>query len=266
MKTPFVIMENSAMSNNQRYSILSNEMIRRLSNTNHEDPDMEDVTGIIETFIQQLKSSDYNRKCSREIVICGVIGWKRKIARRLKEGKPFYRSASSTLAQRCKKKLLEKVTWYKKRKRDDDVDVVGPRKRMCGQDEKSRHAMQAEQKKEQVKAVMFVPYTVGSELAKRLREAEAKLQDMTGYRLKIVERAGLKLEDILHKADPWQGQDCKREKCLLCLTKSRTGKNTTQDCSRRILVYETWCMTFHEAFLEAAQLEDGDDEKQLKIL
>ena len=98
------------------------------------------------------------------------------------------------------------------------------------------------------------------------REAEAKLQDMTGYRLKIVERAGLKLEDILHKADPWQGQDCKHEKCLLCLTKSRTDKNTTQDCSRRSLVYETWCMTCHETDLDAAKIEAGDDEKKLKML
>ena len=50
VKTPLVIMEKSAMSHNQRYSILSNEMIRRLSNTNHEVPDIEDVTNIIETF------------------------------------------------------------------------------------------------------------------------------------------------------------------------------------------------------------------------
>ena len=49
---------------------------------------------------------------------------------------------------------------------------------------------------------MFVPYTVGSELARRLRDAEAKIQDMTGYRLKIVERAGTKLEDALRRADP----------------------------------------------------------------
>ena len=40
MKTPLVIMEKSAMSQQQRYSILANEMIRRLSNTNQEEPDM----------------------------------------------------------------------------------------------------------------------------------------------------------------------------------------------------------------------------------
>ena len=48
-----------------------------------------------------------------------------------------------------------------------------------------------------VKAVMFVPYTAGSKLAKDLREAEEKLGSLTGYRLKMVEKAGDKLEDLL---------------------------------------------------------------------
>lgn len=48
-------------------------------------------------------------------------------------------------------------------------------------------------------------------LAKRLREAENKLQDLTGYRLKIVERSGTILEDQVHKSDHWQGMDCHRK-------------------------------------------------------
>ena len=101
------------MSNNQRYSILSNEMIRRLSNTNHEDPDMEDVLNTIETFIQQLKSSGYSRRCSREIVVCGVIGWRRKLERREKAGQNQYLAAEETLEKRTEDKLLDKTSWYK---------------------------------------------------------------------------------------------------------------------------------------------------------
>ena len=62
-----------------------------------------------------------------------------------------------------------------------------------------------------VKAVMFVPFPKGSGLAKKLREAEEKMVDLTGYRLKIVERSGTKLEELLHKANPWQGVDCERK-------------------------------------------------------
>jgi hypothetical protein len=81
----------------------------------------------------------------------------------------------------------------------------------------------------EVKAVMFVPYTAGSKLAKQLREAEEKLGSLTGYRLKMVEKAGDKLENLLTKSNPWQGQDCGRQKCLLCHTKQKTGKNLGQD-------------------------------------
>ena len=65
---------------------------------------------------------------------------------------------------------------------------------------------------------MFVPYTRRGELAKRLREAEEDLGEQTGVKIKIVERTGRRLVDLLHKADPWQGQDCGRPKCLLCMT------------------------------------------------
>ena len=66
---------------------------------------------------------------------------------------------------------------------------------------------------------------------------------MTGYRLKIVEKGGAKLVDLLHKANPWAGQDCGRVRCLLCKTKQREGKNNSQDCTRRNCVYETYCIT-----------------------
>ena len=94
-----------------------------------------------------------------------------------------------------------------------------------------------------VKAVMFIPYTAHSELAVRMRENEEKMEKMTGYRLKIVEKGGTKLIDLLHKANPWAGQDCSRDRCLLCISKKREDKSNTQDCKKRNCVYETYCWT-----------------------
>ena len=176
---------------------------------------------------------------------------------------PFYRSAKSTLAQRCRKKLIEKTTWYKdkKRKREDDAppnqNPSHSHKRMRKEGEPRRATPDEEPTTNKVKGVLFVPYTPGGELAKRMREAEAKLETLTGYKLKVVERAGTKLVDILTKSDPWQGADCGREDCLLCLTKAATGKNKTQDCTRRNLVYETWCINCLERDEEAAILRLG---------
>ena len=90
---------------------------------------------------------------------------------------------------------------------------------------------------------MFVPYTPGGELAKKLREAETELGRQTGIKIKIVEKTGTKLVDLIHKSDPWQGIDCGRDLCLLCRTKKETEQDERQDCTQRNIVYETWCIT-----------------------
>ena len=90
---------------------------------------------------------------------------------------------------------------------------------------------------------MFIPYTAHSELAVRMRENKVKMEKVTGYRLKIVEKGGTKLIDLLHKVNPWAGQDCSRDRCLLCTSKKREDKSNTQDCKRRNCLYETYCWT-----------------------
>ena len=92
-------------------------------------------------------------------------------------------------------------------------------------------------------AVMFIPYTPGSELARKLRQNEENFSKITQNKIKIIQRTGTKLVDLLTKDDPWKGADCQRENCLLCLTKLTTEKCKTQDCHRRNIVYETRCLT-----------------------
>ena len=57
---------------------------------------------------------------------------------------------------------------------------------------------------------MFVQYTENSELANRVRNVIAQLKPWTGINFKIVERVGEKLEDLLHKSNPWEDSDCNR--------------------------------------------------------
>ena len=125
MKTPFLIMQRSAMSEQQKISILSNELVRRLSNVNHGWVEMSEVLEIIEKFIQQLKNSGYGIKQSREITVCGIKGWKSKIKNREKDGKGFYREGKSTLKARVRKKLTERENWFKdgNREKDEEMEV-----------------------------------------------------------------------------------------------------------------------------------------------
>ena len=108
-----------------------------------------------------------------------------------------------------------------------------------------------------IKAVMFVPCTIDSMLCRELRSAENIIGARTGAKLKMVERCGGKLMDILTTPDPWKGSDCMREGCLLCITKAKTGKNTTQECNRRSIVYETRCITCENRAVKAIEEKFG---------
>ena len=108
---------------------------------------------------------------------------------------------------------------------------------------------------------MFVPHTTGSGLAKALRRNEEYLQEITGNRVKIVEKSGTKIEDILTKTDPWKGLDCGRTNCFLCATKHLTGKGLNKDCTKRNILYEIKCLTCEEAELDRIKEIAGDDRK-----
>ena len=63
--------------------------------------------------MSQLKTSEFSRKQAREIVVCGIVGWRRKMERRENQGQHQYLEAKETLEKRTEDKLLEKTTWYK---------------------------------------------------------------------------------------------------------------------------------------------------------
>ena len=58
MKSQFTIMQRTAMSEHQKMSILSNELVRRLSNI-HRDVVQEEIHEVIEHYVGQLKKSGY---------------------------------------------------------------------------------------------------------------------------------------------------------------------------------------------------------------
>ena len=111
------------MAEQQKMTILSNEIVRRLSNI-HQEVLREEIEAVLEKFIHQLKNSGYSRKQAKEIVVCGVAGWRRKLKRRQKEGKKQFQTASETLEKRTNEKLLGKTSWYKekssKRKQEEE--------------------------------------------------------------------------------------------------------------------------------------------------
>ena len=82
-----------------------------------------------------------------------------------------------------------------------------------------------------IMSVLFVPHTEKSTLAKRMRAKLANIEKIGKLKVKIVERAGEKIVDLLHRSDAWSNRDCDREDCLICESTPEDGKKGF--CRRR---------------------------------
>ena len=246
MKTPLVIMARSGMSVQQKIQILANELTRRISNINPKKMATQEQVKVIEQFTQELRNSQYQHHTAKEIIVSGIRGYKTRFKKRTSGGQEFYRPAHRTVSLRTRKKLLARESWYKNQEKPEAQETPHASKEAENSWKKinnKKGRQEQDKNSEPAKAVMFVPFTNGSELAKKLRENESNIKNITKHKIKIIERTGTKLQDLLTKADPWKGTDCSRENCLLCFTKQKTEKLTTQDCHKRNIVYETRCLT-----------------------
>ena len=206
MKTPLVIIARSGMSVQQKIQILANDLTRRLYNISKDKIEQEEYNKIIDQLTKELKNAEYNYKTAREIIISGIRGWKTRLARREEKGQEIYRLAKNTAKIREYKKLMSRETWYKPQEQKSEACQGVPEPWQPTQARKEKKITKTGQgssnkqntaKEIPTQAVMFIPYTPGSELAKLLRNNEEKIAKLTKSRLKIVERAGIKLHDMI---------------------------------------------------------------------
>ena len=274
--------EKSSQSDQSKYSILVNELARRFE-VMSESVTIEERISTIDHFTQQLKNSGYEFKQSREIVLSMLKGWRRKEERR-KDQEKRYLSAKDTLLQRNMDKLTEATTWYRKKKENKDENNVKESsynfENMSKNDEKQRWKEKTQSWKgwrkckkrikpkrpedertngetgeeEKLQSVIFIQHTLHSELAKRVRAKLKELENVGRIKVKIVERTGDKLSDVLCKSDSWADEDCGRQDCIICASAGEDGRKGM--CKKRNILYETYCET----------CEMNDDEKLVKIV
>ena len=84
---------------------------------------------------------------------------------------------------------------------------------------------------------MFVEHTRGGEMAKRLRLQLGRIENLMGFKLKIVEKTGTKLKDLFSPTNIWKGSQCGRDGCTTC----NQGGEDLPDCKMRSIVYESIC-------------------------
>ena len=115
MRNQTLVVERTSMSRQSIMSIMSNELVRRLSVLD-ENLEQSERLQVVEKYVQQLVNSEYSWKQIRDIIVSGIKGFKRKEKTRKLNNEPRYRSGSQSLTARVKKKLCEKYNWFKSRK------------------------------------------------------------------------------------------------------------------------------------------------------
>ena len=259
MKNQVLMMEKSSIGRQAMMSIMSNEMRRRLEVMDHELPTKEKIR-VIDMYTAQLVNSGYNWKQIRDIVVSALLRFVRREKRKENEGRDRYYSGQQSLQKREMKKLTEKTTWFRRRKGKEDRELTRENTKENSRKESDIRKIEVwhqnqekndeiEENSDQIltpdlpKAVLFVPSTEDSKLAKEIRAVIRELQPWTGISIKVVERAGEKLEEVLHKSDPWENVDCQRENCKPCKSSYSMEKPKFKNCKRRSIVYKVWCKT-----------------------
>ena len=97
-------------------------------------------------------------------------------------------------------------------------------------------------------AVLFVDNTKEGELAKDMRETLKRMEDILGYRVKVVERSGTPLKLMFPLSKVGEGQECGRLDCVTCTQDSR-GEDIPQ-CRKRSVLYENICITCNPSAVE----------------
>ena len=227
------VQRTSAMGENIKHQILSQDMIRRLKNTSESLGGAAKVRAV-DQYSQKLRNSGYMRDQIARIITNGVKGYEGMRRRRIKEGRALKCTASKSWMKRFKNKLLEKTTWFKKKKRADNKGGEEP-----GNKRKSRNKEQKDQAQEDIeyRTVLFVNNTGGGELASRIKELTRRLAGSIGFGVKVVERNGNPLRSLFPLNNLWDGAPCGRKDCTPCNQEAEE----LPKCNKTSLVYENIC-------------------------
>ena len=116
----------------------------------------------------KLKNSGYSKKYRMEILRSALLAFDKMLEDNKNNVKPLFRKRSWNKEEREAMKVNKKVNWYKNAAKGITY-----------------------------RSVLFVPPTPGGVLAKELRKIEVELNKCNEERIKIVEKGGIKVGNIV---------------------------------------------------------------------
>ena len=175
------ILASSAISWHQKRTTLTQEAIRRLKNTS-QSLGAEIQNSHLNIFMKKLKLSGYDEKFRGEIVKSAKKAYDAMVLKDQNGTKPLFRNRKQIEED---KRLSSKVKWFNKKGKCHNT-------------------------------VLFVPPTPNGELAKLIQKREEELNKYSKLSIKVVEKGGVKLKDLLVKKDPFKKPNCTSKLCPIC--------------------------------------------------
>ena len=134
----------------------------------------------LEDFMIKLKKSGCSEKFRAEIIKSAKSAFKIQLDQDNNGSRPLFRDRERIISDKAQK---SKVDWWNK-------------------------GSQKDPKIPKFTSVLFVPPTPGSGLAKAMQKREAELNVHSGLRIKIVEKGGAKLKNLVVKKNPFKTEEC----------------------------------------------------------
>ncbi|KAJ8021804.1 hypothetical protein HOLleu_39101 [Holothuria leucospilota] len=200
MSSKHVIHKNGALNMKTKMYILTNDLVRIMRNVSLSLPEHERVTAV-QSFINRMQCSGYSRYERFEVYSRA----KKRLDKMIEDDKngvvPLFRPKSWKQEERAMEKSLKKYTWFKDHKNN-------------------------------LETVLFVEATPNSVLHKNIE----RIINDTELKVKVVERSGTRLKNLLCKSNPFDREGCfDSTVCNLC--KIKTGL-----CKKREVVYCIECI------------------------
>lgn len=175
-----------------------------------------------------MKNSGYGPKARENVLVEGLKHFYRALHRELNNGRKMSQRNPTEATRKTMLKIRDAEFWFQRRRVGADEifkkNLIGqpsighseliPRKPRCPVTDLPK--LTGEQCT--MIATLDIPYTPKSKLCKLIQNMDDKISlELKQPKIRIMEKGGNKLADLLIIADPWAKlSDCGRSKCKVC--------------------------------------------------
>ena len=259
MANNITIQFGTGLAKNIIFSALRQELIRRMLNSSIE-LDWDERLKIIGDFVQLLINSGHRYSFIKSVTLQAITRYKFMLRRdqldpENKKYMPLYRPRSFQQLIRKVTKMTECMTWFRggtslDKYRNDwkfKLNLKRGRKRL------SRGHGCREKRRGNIKdtvCAMFVPPSNDSILLKNIESAEADLESLMDWNVKVVEQSGMPLGLCLIPKFPLLSGCPKGPTCEVC-------GNTAVKCSKKGVIYRASCKWCQQSSSQRSNVNTG---------